>query len=211
MPKAEAKPARREQSRTTEKKRLIEGVAAELFALRGYDGTSLRDIAEQAHVQLGSLFYLYREKQVIYDSVVSAAIEYFGERILKAVGASALAEKQVCNLVEVMVHEHARDSVFGHILARELAAGKNSRLAILGRRVFRQLREALNPAVRRLRKGPMSDAQADRLTGQLINMIYAATRAQSIYAVTFGVPEPKPAQLVVELQDLIFNGLLKRR
>jgi AcrR family transcriptional regulator len=55
---------------------LIQRVALELFAERGYDGTSLREIAERLDVTKAALYYHFKSKE---DIVASLVEDYFGQ------------------------------------------------------------------------------------------------------------------------------------
>jgi AcrR family transcriptional regulator len=54
----------------------IQRVALELFAERGYDGTSLREIAERLDVTKAALYYHFKSKEDIVSSLVE---DYFGQ------------------------------------------------------------------------------------------------------------------------------------
>jgi AcrR family transcriptional regulator len=54
----------------------IQRVALELFAERGYDGTSLREIAERLGVTKAALYYHFKSKE---DIVASLVEDYFGK------------------------------------------------------------------------------------------------------------------------------------
>lgn len=54
----------------------IQRVALELFAERGYDGTSLREIAERLDVTKAALYYHFKSKEDIVTSLVE---DYFGK------------------------------------------------------------------------------------------------------------------------------------
>lgn len=51
------------------RRRLLLNVAAELFAERGYDRTSMRDIAERAGLLPGSLYHYYESKEALFVTV----------------------------------------------------------------------------------------------------------------------------------------------
>jgi AcrR family transcriptional regulator len=56
--------------RRTSTREQIQSVALEMFAERGYDGTSLREIAEQLNVTKAALYYHFRTKEDILASVI---------------------------------------------------------------------------------------------------------------------------------------------
>lgn len=56
--------------RRTDTREQIQSVALELFAEQGYDGTSLREIAERLNVTKAALYYHFRTKEEILASVI---------------------------------------------------------------------------------------------------------------------------------------------
>ena len=56
--------------RRTDTREQIQSVALELFAEKGYDRASLREIAERLHVTKAALYYHFRTKDDILASVI---------------------------------------------------------------------------------------------------------------------------------------------
>ncbi|WP_157219590.1 TetR/AcrR family transcriptional regulator [Flavisphingomonas formosensis] len=62
-------------------------IAARIFALKGYRGTSMRDIGEQAGVLGGSLYHHIKSKDALFVELHNAALDAAAERIARAVDA----------------------------------------------------------------------------------------------------------------------------
>ncbi|WOB07621.1 TetR/AcrR family transcriptional regulator [Piscinibacter gummiphilus] len=62
-------------------------IAASLFAQKGYEGTSLRDIAEQAGITKAALYYWFPEKEALFQRVVAGRMAALVERVTTAVAA----------------------------------------------------------------------------------------------------------------------------
>jgi AcrR family transcriptional regulator len=45
-------------------------IASRLFATHGYDGTSLRDIAEEAQITKAALYYHFPNKEALHQHIV---------------------------------------------------------------------------------------------------------------------------------------------
>jgi len=60
-------------------------IAAELFASKGYDGTSLRDIAEMAGITKAALYYWFPEKETLFQRVVAGRMAALADRVTAAV------------------------------------------------------------------------------------------------------------------------------
>jgi AcrR family transcriptional regulator len=81
---------------------LIEA-AARLFRLKGFDGTSTRDIAAAAQMQSGSPFYFFRSKQDLLHAVMAegmARAMRMQAQALAALGARAPARGKLRALVQ---------------------------------------------------------------------------------------------------------------
>ena len=68
---------------------LVRDAAATLFATRGYKATTMRDIASQAGMQPGSLYYHYASKQDLLLDIYQLAVEQALERLNGAVDVSS--------------------------------------------------------------------------------------------------------------------------
>lgn len=51
------------------------GIACRLFARKGYDATSLRDIAEEARITKAALYYYFPNKDALYERVVIESMQ----------------------------------------------------------------------------------------------------------------------------------------
>lgn len=63
--------------------------AARLIAARGYDATSMRDIARVAGMQPGSLYYHYASKDELFVAVHEAAVASIAEAVERAIADAA--------------------------------------------------------------------------------------------------------------------------
>lgn len=69
------------------RRREILEIAAQLFARKGYRGTSMRDIGEQAGVLGGSLYHHIKSKDALFVELHNGALDAAQDRIAEAVGA----------------------------------------------------------------------------------------------------------------------------
>src|SRR5437773_4295736 len=56
-------------------------IARRLFASKGYDNTSLRDIAEEAKITKAALYYYFPNKDALYERVVIESLESLVESV----------------------------------------------------------------------------------------------------------------------------------
>src|SRR4051812_37431545 len=71
------------------RRREILEIAAQLFARKGYRGTSMRDIGEQAGVLGGSLYHHIKSKDALFVELHNAALGAAAERIAASVAEHA--------------------------------------------------------------------------------------------------------------------------
>ena len=71
------------------RKREILEVAAQLFAERGYRGTSIRDIGKKSGVLGGSLYHHIKSKDVLFVELHNAALDMAADRIDAAIAGAS--------------------------------------------------------------------------------------------------------------------------
>lgn len=69
----------------SDRRRQILEIAAQLFARKGYRGTSMRDIGEEAGVLGGSLYHHIKSKDALFVELHDAALVAAAERIATAI------------------------------------------------------------------------------------------------------------------------------
>lgn len=82
------KPVRSEDRESQAQRRhQIMEVSAQLFARHGYNGTSMRDIAEGVGILRGSLYHHIRSKEELFIEIHDQALDTAGRRIIAAMAA----------------------------------------------------------------------------------------------------------------------------
>jgi AcrR family transcriptional regulator len=66
-------PATQERSRAT-RERLLEA-AESVFAAKGYDGAKISDIAEEAGVSVGAVYFRFKDKSALFSAIAESFIE----------------------------------------------------------------------------------------------------------------------------------------
>jgi TetR/AcrR family transcriptional regulator len=108
----------------TTRERLLD-VASDLFAERGFDGVSVRDITRAAHANLGAVTYHFQSKEALFAEVVSRELAPFIEGGKEIASRQATPEAQLRAMLEFfalrVMHERPRLKVF---FAECLAGGR---------------------------------------------------------------------------------------
>ena len=134
-------------SRSDTRERLL-GAAIELFGSRGFDATSMRDIATEVGIKAPAVYNHYKSKEELLGEAVTEALSAFKEAIAAAdaEGSSPLERLQSAITAHIMYQiNHSR------------IAQANDRLLESG------ILNRLDPAVRHRVKGMMRE-HLDRLT-----------------------------------------------
>lgn len=82
-------------------------VAEALLSERGYEGTSIRDIATGANVQAAAIGYHYASKMDLFNAVVARRALIINEARSLALDADLLASKGRVLRIEALVHNYA--------------------------------------------------------------------------------------------------------
>lgn len=114
-------PQRRQGKRTQQ---TIHEIALRSFADRGYHGMSLRQLAADVGIEVGSLYRHFSSKEELLFTLIHTATEAFLERLLDAMNSAGDdAVRRLHALVEETARTHAADrdqSLLGMLELREL-------------------------------------------------------------------------------------------
>jgi len=110
-------------TRPDAKQRLLT-VARELFARRGYDAASVRDICARAKVNLGAVTYYFGSKEVLYFAVLGELLGPIAGRVEWAARARRPALDRVETIVREFFEHIRRNPDMPCIMAREMASGR---------------------------------------------------------------------------------------
>jgi len=85
----------------------ILNAAAKLFKERGYTATTLRDVADEAGLKAGSIYYHFASKDEIMDEVLDTGLRAVSEAVNEAIGACE-DESDYLAMIEAGVHAHLK-------------------------------------------------------------------------------------------------------
>jgi len=114
-----------------EKQIKIMEIAEELFAEKGFSGTSVRDIAEAADVNVAMISYYFGSKEKMLESLFSYRSEATIMKLETMFGNTDLAPiEKVNQMIDYYIDKFMNQQCFNKIMAREQVA--NHRHAIFG-------------------------------------------------------------------------------
>ncbi len=97
--------------------------AEQLFARKGFDGTRLREVAEQAAVTVPLVCHHFRDKDTLYAAVVERGLERFVSLGWEVLSRGRTVADQLADFVRTLIQLGAREPDITAILHRELADG----------------------------------------------------------------------------------------
>jgi TetR/AcrR family transcriptional regulator, cholesterol catabolism regulator len=187
--------------------------AARLFQQRGYDATSMNDVAAALKLSKGGLYHHFQSKDEILFEIMNHAMEITQERVLSPVRSIADPEERLRALIrlhiEVVLSPRDREITVmlheNHPLPPALRKRINSRkkdyihfLENLMAEVQSQLhRDQAQPS--RHAKGKVSPRAAAFALLGMINWIYQWYKPEG---------ELQAQNLIPQFTDLIFGGIL---
>jgi len=196
--------------RSEHTRRLVLDAALELFSHRGYRATTVRDIAEAAHVSTGNVYHHFPDKEAIFRTLLDEyhAITRSSRFPLARVFQSGRFPdniEQIARAARESVEQYRSYMALHYVDVIEFE-GEHIRnfygdLAAL----FAQLIEERDPHIaERLRCG-VSPISALFATSRLFLNLFQLE-------VLFGIPEPfgkQSMQVVAEIADILRNGIAK--
>lgn len=182
--------------------RLVIGQAAEaLFAEHGFDGTAIREIAEQAGSTKALIYHYYRNKEALYLSLLEAAVSEVVTQIEDIAISRADPEEKIRRVVQVFLDFYRTHPQRFHMVQR--AVDEHSVAATtLAERWFSRAHLALQTiAVEGVRQGVFKALPPHLVPFVVIGLIIHALRNQRLMAnADLGVSGP---HLLTTLAELI--------
>ncbi len=103
------------------KKEQILDIAAKHFSVHGYGGASLEEVAVEVGVTKPAIYYHFRDKSALYESVLLGRLKRLADTIATAVEAINTPEERLRNYIETFGSFLQRNSCFAAILSHEFA------------------------------------------------------------------------------------------
>jgi AcrR family transcriptional regulator len=192
------------ETRPTSANRILE-TALDLFATRGYDGTSVQEICDAAHITKPTLYHFYGSKEGVYAAIVASALE----RVRHSLFAALAQEGPLVERLKLVVRDLFADATTHPKLWRFMstsvwtAGSAPVAEAHCGYAEYTTvISEAIDAAVRtgELTPGP---------TPVRVLVLKGAVSEALDNFLLFGEPVLTP-ELADQLVDAVFNGWIAR-
>lgn len=109
----------------SDKKEHIMNVAIELFAEKGYEGASIRDIATRADVNVAMVNYYFGSKDKLFEAIVEYKASYMRGKLDVIEADKNLSEiEKIDQIIEHYVDKILSNPAFHRVLHQELLMGE---------------------------------------------------------------------------------------
>jgi len=90
----DSRPSSGRRSASVRQEQLID-IALRFFARKGYEGTSLRDIAQEARITKAALYYHFPNKEALYERIVVSGMQALLDCVAEPVATARTGEAKV--------------------------------------------------------------------------------------------------------------------
>lgn len=122
----------------------ILSTAAELFAARGFDAISMRDIAGACQIKAPSLYNHFADKKTLYQETLSFVFEEHGTSLMGCLKEDKPAEEKLGNFIRLICHRLNEKPMFRQLFMRELIEQDEERSKFLVNVVMAETCHALH-------------------------------------------------------------------
>lgn len=103
--------------------------AIELFAEKGFEGSSIRDLAAKADVNIAMINYYFGTKEKLYEALIEKRVLFMREFIDKVISNSSLSLIEQLNLIiDGFVIRFLSDPLYHRVLQQELLVSKRAHM-----------------------------------------------------------------------------------
>lgn len=180
-------------------------IATRLFARRGYEGTSLRDIADEAKITKAALYYHFPNKEALYQRIVLDALRALIETVRAAIEATPTPLEKVRQfmLVSADILESDRDQwMAGSNIFWTVGESEYRTLNIALRNEYEELlRSCIADAIKVGQFRPANVAMTSRLFLSLLSHLSRWHNPKGAMS---------PREVVEQYLDMSFQGLQPR-
>ncbi len=184
--------------------------AERLFAARGYDGATVRDIARAANVNGAMIHYYFGNKEALYHAIIENAATTVRSIMIETTAGSDSIEQKLLHFVEGYAGYIFSHPDLARTLHRELLSGGKHLKEIIQypRANYEILREALAKGVR---SGELRQIDIDLAPISLMGMILVFQLIHPVMSVVTSVATDERAlgMLAAHTVDLFLNGAKK--
>jgi len=198
LPPTERKPGKRERNKLETRER-IRAAAAELFTRRGYAAATMREIANRAHVGLGTLFNYAEDKRDLVFLIFNEELNAMTDVALAAPRSGEPLLEQLMAVFRVHYRWLGSKPTLTRILLQELTFYSSGKQAATFHGIRKRLIDGIESLVREAQRSKrLGVREKPELVARHIFFIYSASLRWWIAA-----PRPDPLKGLADLRSLL--------
>ena len=205
----------------SDKKSHIVNVAIELFSKNGFEGTSMRDLASAAGVNIAMINYYFGSKEKLFEAIVEGRSEIVRKEFEElAQDKSLTAIEKMDRIIEMQVNKVLEKRHFHKVLQNEVMLNKRPELNIAIGNIFKKNGNLIKGILEEgINNGEFNKVDYGLITstimGTINHVFLSRTICNLIFEQTAQNPDPfeNPKikkRVIAHLKDLIHVYLLKK-
>ena len=200
------KPSRRERSKADKMRRIL-AAGEKLFSKRGFDGTTVQQIADEADVAVGTLFLYVSDKSELLLRLFHYAMELELEQAVRRMKANRKFVPAVRRFLEDLIVPYEKDRELAKVFWREFLFHKGEVRAELDKQAS-EILQALAESIAIAKKRGDIDKRVDPSVGAL--QLYAIFHATLAFHLADCLPGGSPSLTLHALLQSAWLGLAPR-
>ena len=200
------KPSRRERSKADKMRRIL-AAGEKLFSKRGFDGTTVQQIADEADVAVGTLFLYVSDKSELLLRLFHYAMELELEQAVRRMKANRKFVPAVRRFLEDLIVPYEKDRELAKVFWREFLFHKGEVRAELDKQAS-EILQALAESIAIAKKRGDIDKQVDPSVGAL--QLYAIFHATLAFHLADCLPGGSPSLTLNALLQSAWIGMAPR-
>ena len=185
----------------------IVNAAQELFAHKGFQSTTVREIAARAGVNIAMVYYYFQTKEKLYRTIIEDSFQSLAQLLIACVEADRKVEENLYCLIKVFIGFFAENRILHRIMLREIAA-RSEHIEVIVKKYISRNFALINGVLQEgVRGGVFRPVDTVLTTFSLIGMILHYFNAEPVIRRLVGEQQ---AELITRyLPEHVFDLLMK--
>lgn len=183
--------------------------AIALFAAKGLEGVSLREVAGDAGVPISTLMYYFSSKQGLQEEAITRAADILSSQLNAATARSDDPRENLRNWIENGVSYFFRQTTEARLLDREVWSRPPGAASVPGVTALRNgiWNRSGTEIIERIRPGRLDGISARRMRDFIISMLYGLARLRTVHSYDTPAHELTSEEISRVTYDLVLRSL----
>jgi len=182
--------------------------ATPLFAEAGYNGVSMRRIAQAVGLNAASLYHHFPDKETLYIEALKHIFAARARILCEALNNQAPPEERLYDFVLRLCRINHSDPTFSRLVQREILDGDERRLRLVAEKVFGEFFKAVVALCREIAQDYDPVLTAISLLGTVV--YHYQTTPMRVFLPGVCMVHDDPEQVARHISTLLLHGLLTK-